>query len=116
MRRSSNMECSYDDVVRSSESLTRHMQSLEEAVRLLAGRIEPYEGERPPQVRDLHYAIATDGTPSLKRLRALLMEVDDRVFNMERDMNAIRAILQQKLEGTYLRDDITPYIKKERSP
>ena len=95
--------------------LCRYVESLERSVSLLAGRIEPYEGERLNSERDWIKHIGNPApAATLRNLLILLRQADSRFECLEADFNALRAKVDQISNDAWSRDEMKPYLDKDR--
>jgi hypothetical protein len=94
--------------------LCRHVDALEKSVTRLAGRIDPFEDEKEPAGRPrIDFQIFKGQGATLDAVFSLLRQVDARIGNIEFDVNAMRAKIDQISNDSWSRDDLKKYLDND---
>ena len=103
-----------DSVLGEVSRLADRVDRLSKSVFMLAGRIEPFDNEFVPERRVDYDFREGSLVPNLEGVINTLKQIDDHVYNIEFDLRATRAKLDQISDDVYLKDDIKPYIDTKR--
>jgi prefoldin subunit 5 len=108
---------SLESVARQLDGLCRHIDSLDQSMQRLAGRLVPYsdEAERlQPISRPWQFRGLTQQVPSFETVFQILREADAHVEAMERDFRSVRTKIEGLERNDMLADEIRPYLKPEK--
>lgn len=106
-----------DLALKKLERLITGIEKLDKSISLLAGRIQPYDDEDPRKLRGRSVQIDYKKIePTTKNFIKLMQVADQYLYAIERDHQAIRAILENA-DGEYtLQADLARYYRKDEPP
>jgi len=95
--------------------LCRAVDRLERDVGRLAGRIRPVDDEKLPSAKPwIEMFAKREPGVSLKNIWIITDQADKHLKNIEIDVSAIRAYLDQLSNDTYLRSDLKEWVDTDK--
>jgi prefoldin subunit 5 len=108
---------SLDTIARQLEGLQRHIDSLDQSMQRLAGRLVPYDDEAN-RLKPIHrpwvsriVGLEDEHSPSLETVFEFVREADAHIEAMERDFAYVRSRIEDLERNDMLTDEIRPYLK-----
>ena len=105
-----------ENVSHEATKLCRYVDSLAKSVARLADRIQPYDGEAPPEIGVFLTESSVKRTSTLADLVKIIAAADRRLEEIEHCAKFVKAQMDQISNDSWLRDDLRPYLDNKSRP